>query len=152
MLKSKKIRVLEAGPIAALGGIHGPILSYYRENIETIFAMVRDGVRVIELTPDGSEIPLDIQNYDKENGGTYDEVDINKEPQAQVPEQTPTEAPKTVSETTEEQAQVPEQTPTEAPTQPETPSGEVASEPAAETAEEDIESPSTADGKKKNKR
>ena len=145
MLKSKKIRVLEAGPIAALGGIHGPILSYYRENIETIFAMVRDGVRVIELTPDGSEIPLDIQNYDKENGGTYDEVDINKEPQVQVPEQTPTEAPKTVSETTEEQAQ-------EAPTQPETSSGEVVSEPAAETAEEDIESPSTADGKKKNKR
>nr|DAJ68109.1 MAG TPA: hypothetical protein [Caudoviricetes sp.] len=145
MLKSKKIRVLEAGPIAALGGIHGPILSYYRENIETIFAMVRDGVRVIELTPDGSEIPLDIQNYDKENGGTYDEVDINKEPQDQVPEQTPTEAPKTVTETTEEQAQ-------EAPTQPETPSGEVVSEPAAETAEEDIESPSTADGKKKNKR
>lgn len=144
-LKSKKIRILESGPISALGGIHGPILSYYREDIGTIFALVRDGVRVIELTPDGSEIPLDIQNYDKENGGTYDEVDINKEPQAQVPEQTPTEAPKTVEETVQEQAQ-------EAPAQPETPSGDVVSEPAAETAEEDIESPSTADGKKKNKR
>jgi hypothetical protein len=144
-LKSKKIRILESGPISALGGIHGPILSYYREDIGTIFALVRDGVRVIELTPDGSEIPLDIQNYDKENGGTYDEVDINKEPQAQVPEQTPTEAPKTVEETVQEQAQ-------EAPAQPETPSGDVVSEPAAETVEEDIESPSTADGKKKNKR
>jgi hypothetical protein len=87
-LKSKKIRILESGPINALGGIQGPILSYYRETMATIFQLVRDGVNVIELTPDGSEIPLNIQNYDKELGGTYAEVDIDTPP-VQEPVKTP---------------------------------------------------------------
>ena len=87
-LKSKKIRILESGPINALGGIQGPILSYYRETMQTIFQLVRDGVKVIELTPDGSEIPLTIQNYDKELGGTYADVDIDTTP-AQEPVKTP---------------------------------------------------------------
>lgn len=84
-LRSKTIRILHAGPILALGGIYGPILNWYRERMDVIWSMVRDGLRVVEKCPDGSEVVLTIQNYDQELGSApYDDEDKVRIPQANM--------------------------------------------------------------------
>ena len=74
-LRSKKIKILSNNYLLPLGGILGPILNTYRENIETIRQLVRDGYMVEEDTPDGGKVILNMNNYRIGNGGTYDTYD-----------------------------------------------------------------------------
>lgn len=74
-LRSKKIRIVSDKELYALGGIRGPIRNWYRERMDTIKILVRDGYYVEEMTPDGQIIKLTMDNFDKENGGTYDDED-----------------------------------------------------------------------------
>ncbi len=63
----KRVKVLTNGPIRAKGWAYGPILAPYFEDVKTIFAMLRDRIKVVEVLNGGVEIELSAQNFDKDN-------------------------------------------------------------------------------------
>jgi hypothetical protein len=64
---TKVIRIKSRGPINALHGVHGPILTEYTEKTAKIFRMLSDGLNVVEVMPDKSELPLTVSNFDTNN-------------------------------------------------------------------------------------
>jgi hypothetical protein len=62
----KNIRIPYNGPIYPKGGVYGPITNPYSEDIRTIFLMLSQGIKVIEVFPDGKEIQLTTSNFDKD--------------------------------------------------------------------------------------
>lgn len=71
-MNSKKIKIVSSSLIWAKGGISGPILTPYVEDEATILQMIKDGIEVIWVGDDGSEVPLNIMNYDAPNPGQAD--------------------------------------------------------------------------------
>ena len=68
MADTKKIKITSNGYLNAKGGIKGPILAPYRENIGTIKLLLAiDKATVIEILNDGSEFPLNLNNYYRDN-------------------------------------------------------------------------------------
>ncbi len=63
-VEKKMIKILHNGPIYPKGGITGPILTPYMEDVRTIFLMITRGIKVVEVLPDGNEITLNTINFD----------------------------------------------------------------------------------------
>lgn len=66
-VKEKKIIVKSLGTIDILGGITGPILKPFVRDVKTIMHLVNTGKDVYEVLPDGTEIKLNISNYETDN-------------------------------------------------------------------------------------
>lgn len=63
----KKIKILTPGIINAKGFIVGPVITPYIEECEMIFKMISTGVNVVEVLDNGSEITLNVSNFDTDN-------------------------------------------------------------------------------------
>ena len=66
-IATKKIKILTSGPITAIGYIWGPVLTPYHEKMNTIFKLLSAGVKLVEVTDDGREVELTLQNYYNDN-------------------------------------------------------------------------------------
>lgn len=66
-MKKKKIIVPTIGQIPLLGGIAGPILKPFLQDVDTIRHLITVGCDVEEVFKDGSSIKLTLYNYDKDN-------------------------------------------------------------------------------------
>lgn len=67
MVDKKKIKILTRGPIRVKGFINGPILTPYYEDINTIFAMLSAGIKIVEVCTDGKEVELTASNFANDN-------------------------------------------------------------------------------------
>lgn len=68
--KTKLIKVTSRGLVMTSRGICRSPLGQYREKVENILVMItKNKATVVEVLPDGKEIPLTIQNFDKDNTG-----------------------------------------------------------------------------------
>ena len=66
--KTKLIKVTSRGLVMTSRGICRSPLGQYKENVENILVMItKNKATVVEVLPDGKEIPLTIQNFDKDN-------------------------------------------------------------------------------------
>ena len=63
----KRIKILTRGAIRVRGFINGPVLTPYYEDISTIFAMVSEGIHIVEVCEDGTEIRLTSSNFAEDN-------------------------------------------------------------------------------------
>lgn len=79
----KKIVINTAGPISLKSGIYGPILTPYKERIETVVALVTHGYNVLEVLENGEQVKLTLQNVNKNLNA---EIKVNTPP---VTPQTP---------------------------------------------------------------
>lgn len=89
-MSKKMIKIPSSGPIRARSFIAGPILTPYKEDVRTIGAMINDGVTVIEVLDNGTELPLTLVNFNKDNNPK--EVvaeEVKTAPAAQVQTQQP---------------------------------------------------------------
>jgi len=92
MVQTKIIKILSITPIAAKGGVYGPILTPYTEKTNIIFSMITQGLKVVEVLKDGTELKLTAINFDKENN--KEEIILYQEPVNTIPEPIPVEIPK----------------------------------------------------------
>jgi len=61
---NKMVKVLSNDIIYPKGGISGPILTPYMEDVRTIFIMITRNIKVVEVLSDGSEVVLNTKNFD----------------------------------------------------------------------------------------
>ena len=105
-MAKKKIKILTTGAIRVKGFINGPVLTPYMEDTATIFAMVSQGVKVVEVCNDGSEVRLTTSNFADDNNKVIDEVKMTES----VKENTDVIMNEEVSETKEEVKEIVEET------------------------------------------
>ena len=76
-MEKKKIKVTSRGMvITSRGRVRTPIGPYI-ENVRNILAMItRNNATVVEVLPDGKEVTLTIQNFDKDNSKAPAEENI----------------------------------------------------------------------------
>ena len=76
-MEKKKIKVTSRGMvITSRGRVRTPI-GPYLENVKNILAMItRNNATVVEVLPDGKEVTLTIQNFDKDNSKAPAEENI----------------------------------------------------------------------------
>ena len=76
-MEKKKIKVTSRGMvITSRGRVRTPI-GPYTENVRNILAMItRNNATVVEVLPDGKEVTLTIQNFDKDNSKAPAEENI----------------------------------------------------------------------------
>ena len=67
VIKKKLIIIPHKGLIHPIGS-SGPHLVPYYEDVEVINKLIMGNYKVTEILKDGTEVPLDYMNYDKENG------------------------------------------------------------------------------------
>lgn len=63
---NKKIKILSGGAINSLKGINGPIYNPFITDTTSILNILFEGHKVIEVLSDGTEVELDILNYEKD--------------------------------------------------------------------------------------
>lgn len=63
---NKKIKIISSGSIRALKNITGPIYNPFITDTTTIINLLFEGHTVIEVLSDGTEVELDILNYNKD--------------------------------------------------------------------------------------
>jgi len=66
-MNKKRIKILTKGIITVKGFIYGPVLTPYNEDLDTIFKMLSTGVEVVEVLDDGTEVKLDMMNFNADN-------------------------------------------------------------------------------------
>ena len=97
-MEKKKIKVTSRGMvITSRGRVRTPIGPYI-ENVRNILAMItRNNATVVEVLPDGKEVTLTIQNFDKDNSKAPAEEDIpaqgEEKKEAPAEEKTPVQEP-----------------------------------------------------------
>ena len=97
-MEKKKIKVTSRGMvITSRGRVRTPIGPYI-ENVRNILAMItRNNATVVEVLPDGKEVTLTIQNFDKDNSNAPAEenVPVQGEEKKEAPdeEKTPVQEP-----------------------------------------------------------
>ena len=97
-MEKKKIKVTSRGMvITSRGRVRTPI-GPYLENVKNIFAMItRNNATVVEVLPDGKEVTLTIQNFDKDNSKAPAEENIpaqgEEKKEAPAEEKTPVQEP-----------------------------------------------------------
>ena len=77
MATHKRIKILTHGPIRVKGFINGPVLTPYLEDINTIFSMVSQGVHVVEVCNDKTEIRLTANNITEDNTKSIRDIHDN---------------------------------------------------------------------------
>ena len=85
---NKKIKILTSAPIYAKGGVYGPVLTPYVEDVGTIYRMISSGIKVVEVFSTGYELELTNNNFDKEN-----EPDLNTHALVRLPSREVTTIP-----------------------------------------------------------
>lgn len=86
----KNIIIPYRGPIFAKGGVFGPINNPYSEDTTTIFRMLAGNVKVIEVLKDGTQLELNLSNFDKDNEKKEEknvQAIINKQPEQKPSQQ-----------------------------------------------------------------
>ena len=97
-MEKKKIKVTSRGMvITSRGRVRTPIGPYI-ENVRNILAMItRNNATVVEVLPDGKEVTLTIQNFDKDNSKAPAEENIpaqeEEKKEAPAEENTPVQEP-----------------------------------------------------------
>ena len=97
-MEKKKIKVTSRGMvITSRGRVRTPIGPYI-ENVRNILAMItRNNATVVEILPDGKEVTLTIQNFDKDNSKAPAEENIpaqgEEKKEAPAEEKTPVQEP-----------------------------------------------------------
>lgn len=97
----KRVKIYTQGMIEPKGCIYGPILTPYKEKLETIFNLISANYHVVEVLPDGKEVILTTSNYDKDNT-----VEGRKEEASKVEESTSKVETITVEDTASEEVVV----------------------------------------------
>ena len=64
----KRVEVRYTGPILPLGGIYGPTVPQIMD-VHTIASLLIKGYRTVEILNNGSEVMLDMSNYDLDFNG-----------------------------------------------------------------------------------
>jgi hypothetical protein len=77
-VERKMIKIPHRGPINEIGGVFGPISSPYMEKTKTIIAMLKTGKKVTEVLPDGTEIALNLENYNADLSVVAPVVEVKK--------------------------------------------------------------------------
>lgn len=72
----RKIKILSPGPIRAMGGIHGPILTPYTVDETKLASLLSEGLKIVEVMPNGREQEINI-------GSVYHST--NKAPEVVAP-------------------------------------------------------------------
>lgn len=81
----KKIKITSRGIVTTSRGRARTPLGPYMERLGNISAMIiREKATVVEILPDGTEVPLSIQNFDKDNTKTVN-VPSPKEEKVEPP-------------------------------------------------------------------
>jgi hypothetical protein len=70
------VTIPSPGPIFPKGGINGPILTPYREDVQTIGILLMRGHRVTEVLPNAESIELNLSNFDQDNGASRAEQEV----------------------------------------------------------------------------
>ena len=97
-MEKKKIKVTSRGMvITSRGRVRTPIGPYI-ENVRNILAMItRNNATVVEVLPDGKEVTLTIQNFDKDNSKAPAEENVpvqgEEKKEAPAEEKTPVQEP-----------------------------------------------------------
>ena len=97
-MEKKKIKVTSRGMvITSRGRVRTPI-GPYLENVKNILAMItRNNATVVEVLPDGKEVTLTIQNFDKDNSNAPAEENVpvqgEEKKEAPAEEKTPVQEP-----------------------------------------------------------
>ena len=97
-MEKKKIKVTSRGMvITSRGRVRTPI-GPYLENVKNILAMItRNNATVVEVLPDGKEVTLTIQNFDKDNSKAPAEENVpvqgEEKKEAPAEEKTPVQEP-----------------------------------------------------------
>ena len=97
-MEKKKIKVTSRGMvITSRGRVRTPI-GPYLENVRNILAMItRNNATVVEVLPDGKEVTLTIQNFDKDNSNAPAEENVpvqgEEKKEAPAEEKTPVQEP-----------------------------------------------------------
>ena len=97
-MEKKKIKVTSRGMvITSRGRVRTPI-GPYLENVRNILAMItRNNATVVEVLPDGKEVTLTIQNFDKDNSKAPAEENVpvqgEEKKEAPAEEKTPVQEP-----------------------------------------------------------
>lgn len=78
-MEKKKIKILTDGVIRVKGFINGPVLTPYKEDISTIFALVSSGVKVVEVCDDGTEITLTTSNFSEDHSKPHVKEEVMEE-------------------------------------------------------------------------
>ena len=97
-MEKKKIQVTSRGMvITSRGRVRTPI-GPYLENVKNILAMItRNNATVVEVLPDGKEVTLTIQNFDKDNSKAPAEENVpvqgEEKKEAPAEEKTPVQEP-----------------------------------------------------------
>ena len=74
----RTIKILSAGPIRAMGMVHGPILTPYTVDDNKLRAFLREGLNVVEILPNGSEVKLTIDDVNSSKPAPKKEVHAPK--------------------------------------------------------------------------
>jgi hypothetical protein len=98
-MDTKYIKIPYNGPIYAKGGIYGPITTPYVEEVSTIFRMISDKVKVVEVLSDGKEIELNATNFNKNNEPVVKENKPVEVPVSLAPAPAPIVAPQNFTAT-----------------------------------------------------
>ena len=97
-MEKKKIKVTSRGMvITSRGRVRTPI-GPYLENVKNILAMItRNNATVVEVLPNGKEVTLTIQNFDKDNSKAPAEENVpvqgEEKKEAPAEEKTPVQEP-----------------------------------------------------------
>ena len=92
MSQRKQITIPQTGPIWTKGGIMGPIITPYHEDVDTIRLMLSNGVKLNEVLEDGTQQPLTLESLAKlqapevvKAAEVIEKVE-NKEPEVTTPD------------------------------------------------------------------
>ena len=97
-MEKKKIKVTSRGMVITSRGRVRTQIGPYLENVKNILAMItRNNATVVEVLPDGKEVTLTIQNFDKDNSNAPAEENVpvqgEEKKEAPAEEKTPVQEP-----------------------------------------------------------
>lgn len=65
-------------PIRAKGGVCGPILTPYKEDISIIFSMLSQNIKIKEILKDGTQVELNFSNFNTDNEKKESNIEKNE--------------------------------------------------------------------------
>ena len=77
---TKMIKILSEKHVYSKGGIYGPVLTPFRETVANIFLMLLENIELSEVLPDGKEVKVTFQNFNKVNVAEVEEDDEEARP------------------------------------------------------------------------
>lgn len=85
--KKKKIKILSNGVLKVYGHINGPVLTPYYEDISVIVKLISSGVKVVEVSDNGSETLLTVSSVLEEKEEVKEEKKIEEAAKEELKEE-----------------------------------------------------------------